>query len=77
MSSRPEIFAAYIFGSAVTGRTRPNSDVDVAVLLDSSFIQLPLLKYQADLITDAGAALETFNVDVVLLNEAPMKRRRP
>jgi predicted nucleotidyltransferase len=71
MSSRPEILAAYVFGSVVTGRTRPDSDIDVAVLLDPTFIKQLPLKYRADLIADTGAALATFNVDVVLLNEAP------
>ena len=70
MSSKPEILAAYIFGSVATGRVRPNSDVDVAVLLDPAIKKLPL-KYRADLIADTGAAMETFDVDVVLLNEAP------
>lgn len=71
MASRPEILAAYVFGSTVTGRMRPDSDVDVGVLLDSeAFKQLPL-KYRANLIADVGAALETFNADVILLNDAP------
>ena len=71
MASKPEVSAAYIFGSLASGRARSDSDVDVAVLLDPAFaVQLPL-KYRMDLIADAGSALETFNVDVVLLNQAP------
>lgn len=33
LSSHPEIIAAYLFGSAVTGKMNPMSDVDVAILL--------------------------------------------
>lgn len=33
ISQHPEIIAAYLFGSAVTGKMNPMSDVDVAVLL--------------------------------------------
>ena len=31
----PEIAAAYLLGSAATGRLRPDSDIDIALLLDS------------------------------------------
>jgi predicted nucleotidyltransferase len=71
VSSRPEILAAYVFGSVATGRARPDSDVDIAVLLEPAFMKRMPLKYRANLIADAGAALNVFNVDVVLLNVAP------
>ena len=32
-AARREVVAAYVFGSVATGRTRADSDVDVAVLL--------------------------------------------
>jgi len=35
LSQRQEVVAAYLFGSYATGRERPDSDVDVAVLLDT------------------------------------------
>jgi predicted nucleotidyltransferase len=34
LSSRSDIVAAYFFGSAVRGRLRPFSDIDIAILLD-------------------------------------------
>ena len=71
MASRPEVLAAYIFGSTASGRARPDSDIDVAILLDSAFVERLPLKYRTDLIAEAGGALETFDVDVVLLNLAP------
>jgi predicted nucleotidyltransferase len=71
MASRPEVQAAYIFGSMASGRRRSNSDVDVAVLLDPGFLARMPLKYRMDLIADAGGVLETFDVDVIVLNLAP------
>ena len=32
MASKPEVLAAYIFGSMVSGHARSDSDVDIAVL---------------------------------------------
>lgn len=71
VSGRPEILAAYIFGSLATGKARPDSDVDVAILLDPDFVRKMPLKYRLDLISDLGHSLETFAVDVVLLHDAP------
>src|SRR5215831_12068573 len=70
LASKPEILAAYIFGSVARGRARANSDIDVAVLLDAKFMKQRPLTYRTDLIIEAGSALETFDVDVVVLNEA-------
>ncbi len=36
LNSCPEIVAAYLFGSAATSKMRPDSDIDIAVLLDES-----------------------------------------
>jgi predicted nucleotidyltransferase len=36
LSGYPEIMAAYLFGSAVTGKLNPMSDIDVAVLLQEA-----------------------------------------
>jgi predicted nucleotidyltransferase len=35
LSRYPEIVAAYVFGSALTGKMNPMSDVDVALLLQA------------------------------------------
>ena len=62
-SKRREIAAAYIFGSVATGRTRPDSDVDVAVLLTRPLPSNRLLKYRLNLMADLGSALQRSNVD--------------
>ena len=71
MSKRREIQAAYIFGSVATGRTRPNSDVDVAVLTAPRPRPSDALKYRLTLMADLGSALGRPDVEVVLLIEAP------
>ena len=70
VSRRREIQAAYVFGSTITGRTRPDSDVDVAVLLDRRVRPTGMLSYRLGLMADLGSALRRVDVDVVILNEA-------
>ena len=71
VSRHAKIQAAYVFGSVVTGRMRPNSDVDIAVLLDRRARRSRMLTYRLELMADLGAALHRPDVDVVILNEAP------
>lgn len=68
---RPEIHAAYVFGSVAAGRARADSDVDVAVLVDETIRPSRMLKYRLQLMADLGAALHRRDVEVVVLNEAP------
>lgn len=69
-----DVVAAYLFGSAVTGRPGPLSDVDVAVLLDApeATVSGPIAgSRQADLSARLPSALCVPRVDVVILNAAP------
>ena len=65
--------AALLYGSSVTGRTRADSDIDVAVLLDT----LPPPPMRKELLWKIlgalGGQLRSDRVDLVLLNEAPPK----
>src|SRR5438876_672521 len=70
VTRRPEIQAAYVFGSVASGRARADSDVDVAVLLDRRVRPGRILKYRLKLMADLGTALHRSDVDVVILNEA-------
>jgi len=70
-SKRREIQAAYVFGSVASGRTRPDSDVDVAVLTARRARRADTLKYRLSLMADLGSALGRPDVEVVLLDEAP------
>ena len=70
LAKRPEIQAAYVFGSVASGRARADSDVDVAVLIDRRVPPGRILKYRLKLMADLGTALHRSDVDVVILNEA-------
>jgi predicted nucleotidyltransferase len=71
VAKRRDVQAAYIFGSTATGRSRPDSDVDVAVLLARRPGPARMLTDRLKLIADLGSALHRSDVDVVILNEAP------
>ena len=71
LSQRPEIAAAYIFGSVAAGSARRDSDVDIAVLLRRRPPAQGLLKYRLRLIAEIGSALGRYDIEVIILNEAP------
>ena len=71
VSGKPGVLAAYVFGSVATGRTRRNSDVDIAVLLGDNIRPSGMFRYRLRLISELGSALHRPDVDVVILNEAP------
>lgn len=65
-SQESAIDAAYLFGSAATGKMRPVSDLDVAILLDNSSLDgFPLLSFLSSLERSCG-----FRADVVVLSRA-------
>lgn len=68
-ASRREIQAAYLFGSTTTDKSRPNSDVDIAVLVNPDALSA-VLDYRLELMADFGAALGRSDVDLVVLNHA-------
>ena len=63
--------AAYIFGSVAQGRARPDSDIDIAVLVSPSLPVRRALSYRLTLASDLGAALGRSDVQLVILNQAP------
>jgi len=71
LQSRPEVQAGYLFGSIVSGRTRPDSDVDIAVLVADRAIRRDSFQYRLNMITDLMDLLKREDVDLVLLNQAP------
>ncbi len=72
MSTQEDVVAAYLFGSRAEGRARPQSDVDIAVLLadtlDSETRLFRRLRLGADLEKLLGCP-----VDLVVLNDAPIR----
>ena len=72
LALRDEVLEAYLFGSHARGQARPDSDVDVAVYIDEAVADEGRWGYRAELTTHLTAALDTNDVDVVVLNDAPI-----
>ena len=67
----PVLFA-YLFGSAATGRSRPDSDLDIAVYLEPRIDAGCYLDLSLDLAGRLSEASRLGNVDLLILNEAPL-----
>jgi predicted nucleotidyltransferase len=65
------ILVAYLFGSRARGDAQPHSDIDIAVLVDGG---LGLLD-RSRLAGRVADALRVTNVDVVVLDDAPLELR--
>jgi len=64
----PGVLVAYLFGSTVTGRTGPLSDVDVAVLVSGAARRQGVHEAYEDALC---RALGSVRLDLVCLNKAP------
>ena len=71
LAKQRDVSVAYLFGSVAAGRARPDSDVDVAVLLNPRAPRGDTLGRRLTLMAELGAALERSDVDVVILDDAP------
>ena len=67
LEQQPEVLLAYLFGSHAKGKARPDSDIDIAVLVDESKIAGGHLDTQMRL----SALIDNDRVDLVILNDAP------
>lgn len=67
-AGRNEVIAAYLFGSRAEGVERPDSDLDVAVLVKG---QGESFKYRMEL-AEALEILTGISTDAVILQEAPL-----
>jgi len=65
----PSLVALYLFGSCVNGKTRPLSDIDIAILISSENNDCYL---ETKVLMDLMTVLKTEKVDLVNLNEAPL-----
>jgi uncharacterized protein len=72
------VVSAYLFGSRVRGGAHRESDVDVGVLLDRGRFPQRLDRSRAriDLLSEAIAALNRNEVDLVILNDLPPRFAR-
>lgn len=71
VARHPDIQAAYIFGSVAQGRARPDSDIDIAVLLARRIPDRRAFRYRLTLAGELGSALHRDDVQIVILNDAP------
>jgi len=71
-ADRTEVQFAILFGSTAKGQTNALSDVDIAVMVNPQFRDTTPYGYQATLTADLMHTLERNDVDVVILNKAPI-----
>ena len=72
LAARTDVVAAYLFGSVARGEARPDSDVDVGVVLAAGAPrELPAFGALGDLHADLEEASDR-EVDLVVLNDAPV-----
>ncbi len=67
-----EILFAILFGSIAKGKSNKMSDIDIAVMVEPNFNKPFPFGYQAELTTDLIGVLGRNDVDVIILNEAPI-----
>jgi len=70
LAAQPDVVAAYVFGSVAQGRARPQSDVDIAVLLAADLDE----ETRFDRRLRLGWEVERLigrQTDLVVLNDAP------
>jgi uncharacterized protein len=70
LRSRTEVQAAYIFGSVASGTQRPDSDVDIGVLVSDKIMRRDPFRYRLKLMADLMSVLGRDDVDLILLNQA-------
>jgi predicted nucleotidyltransferase len=68
--SRDEAVAGYIFGSYSSGKVRPKSDVDIAVLLSDTVDSKDYGQIKLSIVNDLIELLSFDRIDVVVLNVA-------
>lgn len=71
-SKQEHVRLAYLFGSVAKGKAGKLSDIDIAVLLDESLNKKQRFDLQLELISDISELLKTDNIDLVVINEAPL-----
>ncbi|MBI5740626.1 MAG: nucleotidyltransferase domain-containing protein [Nitrospirae bacterium] len=67
---RKEVSALYLFGSIVEGRALPESDIDIAVLIDEKKLQRKNFERLKSIYYKASPAFSLRPVDIAVLNAA-------
>jgi predicted nucleotidyltransferase len=69
LQSREDVLFAYLFGGLAKGNPRPLSDIDIAVYLSK---ETGLMGRKIEILGDLTNLLKTDEIDLVLLNSAPV-----
>jgi predicted nucleotidyltransferase len=72
LRSEEDILFAYLFGSLVDGKAGPLSDVDIAVYLAE---KVSFAEKKLELLGNLADILKTDEIDLVVLNKAPLTLR--
>lgn len=72
LNSLPAVQFAYLFGGLATGKVSPLSDVDIAVYLDPAD---DTSERKFDILGRLIDTLQTDEIDLVILNRAPLPLR--
>ena len=75
LTGRPEVLAAYLYGSHAEGRASALSDVDIGVLIKNGLAEERLWRLEDALAADLRRVLRTDKVDLIVLNLAPLRIR--
>ena len=73
LESRSEVIAVYLYGSHAEGRANALSDMDIGVLARDGLARERLWEIEDALAADLGRALRTDNLDLIVLNLAPLR----
>jgi len=63
-TSKSEIAAVYLFGSAAAGRLTPESDIDLGILFEQKPSAIELLQLQEEFTDALGVQADIVNLDV-------------
>jgi predicted nucleotidyltransferase len=75
LAGHSEVLAAYLYGSHAEGRANALSDMDIGVLIRDGLAEERLWRLEDALAADLRPILHTDQVDLVVLNLAPLRIR--
>ncbi len=76
LQREPDVAFAYLFGSTVTGRSGPLSDIDVAIYFHPSGSVRSRFKRRLQLTSKLSEAMNWDDIDLVPLQDAPLDLAR-
>ncbi len=72
LQKEEDILFGYIFGSYGKGKVTPLSDIDIAIYINEKKIKKDIFERKLELIDIITTTLKTDEIDLVILNEAPL-----